>query len=335
VGPLTVFDSPVDETADPAFSPDATLQVTPGEGASTLTITVPETWMSDPARVFPVKVDPYVGLTSTADTWVTDYYPNEAYGSYDHLRSGYASLAGNCDSLVKFTLPTEVGGGYVQWAELQLYQFYEGSPGLVRVGKMTKDWSESSTYNSIGTGYYIAGERTRDTSVDPGPYINLSFTEVVQQWADGEPNYGFVIHAPNGDTYRKFYSREYSVSGYRPKLLITYTAPLDVTTYGADGSDQDDDTEAFQDAIDAAHANGGVVKVPAGDYYISGIDIDKSNLVLRGCGTSSVLLPLEDDQESMIHIGGTDPEQPIGYVTVKDLYVRLPVQGDGIVVGGE
>jgi hypothetical protein len=334
MGGLTVFDSSVDLTGDPAFCSGATMKVVPGKDKSTITITVLQKWLSDPARVYPVVIDPsWATPQASADTWVTDYHPNESYGSYDHLRSGYASLAGNCRSFARFTLPEDIVGGYVQWSQLQLYQWYQGLSGAqpVRVAEMTKDWSEVSTYNLVGS-YSLANAKEVMTTGNTAQFVNLTFTDVVQQWADGAPNFGFAIYALSGDTYRKFYSREYGTSTYRPKLLITYTAPVDVTTYGADGSDENDDTAAFQAAINAADAGGGVVEVPAGDYYLGGINIARSNLVLEGAGTSTVLLPASPDQPYMIHIGSESTS--VGYVTVKDLYVRLPAKGNGITIGG-
>ncbi|MBD2847808.1 right-handed parallel beta-helix repeat-containing protein [Paenibacillus sp. IB182496] len=60
-------------------------------------------------------------------------------------------------------------------------------------------------------------------------------------------------------------------------------ATLDVTAYGADGSDALDDTAAIQDAIDAASA-GDTVYIPDGTYYVSEQLDMKSELILTGAG---------------------------------------------------
>jgi plastocyanin len=73
-------------------------------------------------------------------------------------------------------------------------------------------------------------------------------------------------------------------------------ATLDVTAYGADGSDALDDTTAIQDAIDAASA-GDTVYIPAGTYYVSGQLDMKSDLVLKGAGR---------DSTGLIYTGTTD-----------------------------
>jgi hypothetical protein len=67
MGGLTVFDSSLDAIGDPAFCADATMEVTPGEGKSTVSITVPKKWLRDPARKFPVMIDPTLYAANLAD----------------------------------------------------------------------------------------------------------------------------------------------------------------------------------------------------------------------------------------------------------------------------
>ena len=52
----------------PATCAGATMTVVPGKDESTITYTVPESWLSDPARKYPVTIDPSVS-TSSADTY--------------------------------------------------------------------------------------------------------------------------------------------------------------------------------------------------------------------------------------------------------------------------
>lgn len=55
----------------------------------------------------------------------------------------------------------------------------------------------------------------------------------------------------------------------QPRLLGD--AVVDVRRHGARGNGKDDDTRAFQKAIDALPASGGTVQVPAGDYLIDAV----------------------------------------------------------------
>jgi hypothetical protein len=68
-------------------------------------------------------------------------------------------------------------------------------------------------------------------------------------------------------------------------------ATFDVTGFGADPSGTADATSAFDAAIAAASAGGGVVFAPAGTYRIDGVlEVAASGVVLRGEGPSLTML---------------------------------------------
>ena len=76
----------------------------------------------------------------------------------------------------------------------------------------------------------------------------------------------------------------------------------DVTRFGADGGDDDDDTEAFRNAIGATRR--GAILIPAGRYVISDVvEINKPGVVLRGAGPEATILyfpkVLEDVRPNM------------------------------------
>lgn len=66
-------------------------------------------------------------------------------------------------------------------------------------------------------------------------------------------------------------------------------ATLDVTSYGANGGDSNDDRAAIQGAIDAAAA-GDTVYFPAGTYYISNSLIGKSDVKLQGASRDTAII---------------------------------------------
>jgi len=58
---------------------------------------------------------------------------------------------------------------------------------------------------------------------------------------------------------------------------------LNVRDFGAKGDGKSDDTQAFQKAIDTAHAmSGNIVFVPRGDYLIVGTLDVREHVVLKG-----------------------------------------------------
>jgi hypothetical protein len=86
-----------------------------------------------------------------------------------------------------------------------------------------------------------------------------------------------------------------------------------VTEFGARGDDDQDDSQAFLDAI--AATTSGVLLVPAGRYVVSQrLEIEKSNFVLRGegAGKSTLFFP-----KSLNSLYGRDWSFSGGFITVR------------------
>jgi len=92
---------------------------------------------------------------------------------------------------------------------------------------------------------------------------------------------------------------------------------IDVRAYGAKGDGSTDDTEAIQDAIDAAEAANGTVFLPAGTYLVSG-DTDSVSAALNirgnstgfiGAGSAVTTIKLHDTQANdapiVLEVGDT------------------------------
>ncbi|MCA9248682.1 MAG: hypothetical protein KDA42_16265 [Planctomycetales bacterium] len=97
---------------------------------------------------------------------------------------------------------------------------------------------------------------------------------------------------------------DFSFAGYRRGEAETphVNVAADVTNFGANGSDDKDDTAAFQQAI--AETDTGAIFVPAGRYLVSDLlEINKPNVVLRGAGSEKSILyfpvGLEDVRPNM------------------------------------
>ena len=361
LGNIEVYDSSQGPSGDPAYCDTAVMSVVPGTDESTVTYTIPAAWLADPARLFPVTIDPTVTLGSTnADTYIKQGTPDSSFGSSYQDPIGYPDTSNKwCTGLFKFTLPTDLtSGGYVQSAHFRVYQYQQTPSGVAEVARasaMTQTWSESSTYNSLGAHTWFGSDtRSVATTSAQAQWLDFDFTSTVQQWANGSrPNYGFTLYQSMSDYnqsprwWRRVLTSNYDAQynpdpNYYPQLVITYTAPISVATYGATGTNvptgpnYSDDTTAFQRAIDAVDTNGGVVTVPAGTYYLSGLSLTHSNVIFRGAGTSSIILPNPNPHPTlpigqMIQIGGTSA---VSNVTVQDLYMRVPQGGYGVRISG-
>ena len=246
VGNMTTCDSSLDAADEPAWCEGARMTVTPGENASTISYFLPREWMNDPARVYPLKIDPTLGNPVAEDTYLSAGYPTQSFGSDGDLLCGRMnSDAGKCRTLVKFPQVSEdiPAGSLVTSAAFRLRQYWQPdthSDG-VYVSQLadTGTWTENSTYNG-------ANGRMDDTDYDwpvetvsgTGVWMSISCSQVCNDWLVYGGNNGFIVYEPDaaGSGYsRKFRSSEYSGIDYDPKLEVTYTldgvAPVTDDTY--------------------------------------------------------------------------------------------------------
>lgn len=134
-----------------------------------------------------------------------------------------------------------------------------------------------------------------------------------------------------------------------PILLLPDVLPdtevqrvLDVRQFGARGNGVNDDTEAIQAAIDAAHeqgtfsgpaGTGGVVYFPGGVYYITDTLVlrDRVSLVGSGVGTTYLYADFDDNDKAMVQAPNpgysTDSGNRISDVLIEGLSFRKT--GDG------
>ena len=348
-----VYDSSQDSLGDPAYSDGAAMTVTPGTGESTVTYSIPESWLTDPARVYPVTLDPSVNQSANPDTFIDQGYPSTPYSGLDHMSAGNFGSPDNWTTgLLQFALPDDLNNGaVVQSADLYLHQYYQSTSTaeVARISAMTKDWSASDTYSSLGSTSWF-GSQTVSVATTTAQTQTLDFPvkSIVQEWADNAlPNYGFTLYQNQADSqsgrnwYRRVYSNE-AAQANRPVLSITYTLPYNVqTAYHADGiaSDYHDDTTAFQTAInDASAAGGGTVYVPAGTYYVKDtLTLSGSNVKLLGAGTNSIIQSFSETdsppkaQAQLITLGGSSASSNL---SIQSLNLRVPKAGNAIRITG-
>ena len=90
---IEVYDASSDANGNAATCSAASMTVSPGSGQSTLTYSVPRSWLSDPARVYPVTIDPSVTLNPTAgDHPYCDTFVNSSPGTGSHGTGYRAAL---------------------------------------------------------------------------------------------------------------------------------------------------------------------------------------------------------------------------------------------------
>ena len=238
LGCLTVSDASRDAASMPAFCDGARQVVTPGAGASTVTITIPRAWLSDPARAWPVTVDPQLFSRAPTDTWIGAGAPNTAHGSDTTLDCGQVSgSTGDTRTLVRFPQVANIfADDHIEDAQFQIREFWapSGAHGLVHVYRIATDatdWGNSATWNNTNLSG-SAGSVELDPnglSCSSGAWLTVDCGGTVQGWVRGDyNNRGFCVRqlSSEGSTYaREFRSAEYSDATYRPSLTVDYETP--------------------------------------------------------------------------------------------------------------
>ncbi|MHB0999087.1 MAG: glycosyl hydrolase family 28-related protein [Armatimonadota bacterium] len=94
---------------------------------------------------------------------------------------------------------------------------------------------------------------------------------------------------------------------------ISASAEWNVMDYGADKTGKDDNTAAFQKALDAAsEAKGGVVYVPAGHYKFTGHLTVPGSVTLRGTFSSAPHVSSADDLDGSVLLPTADRNDAAG-----------------------
>ncbi|MDP3631088.1 MAG: DNRLRE domain-containing protein [Actinomycetota bacterium] len=124
-------DASVDEAGEPAYSDAVRYELTRRGVGWRLDVVADAAWLADPARVYPVEIDPttYIsGAFWAEDAFVTSAYPSTNYGTATELKTGRVNASGTGinRTYVKPDISGILGKGYsVLSAKLELYCFWK------------------------------------------------------------------------------------------------------------------------------------------------------------------------------------------------------------------
>ena len=192
-------------------------------------------WLLDPARVYPVLLDPTLvtGRTqpaeaSSKDTYVDSSFPTTNYGTSSLLKVA-AGGSSTRQTIIQFD---DVGGlpqdSIVSSATMGLYRVDNLNSSTMESYAITSAWNEATvTWNSRPPI-----EASPETSFTPGAgWVQFDLTKRVRKWVQGEAtNYGILVKfVANGNL--SFKSSNDGVASQRPYLDITYVV---ATRYGLD-----------------------------------------------------------------------------------------------------
>jgi hypothetical protein len=296
------------------------LSLARGGGGGTLVLTVDRGWLADPARAFPVTVDPTVTVEDP-DVNVACLY--EYYGANfscpDSDLSVGKSYTADYRSLLRFNLSAIPAGAHVERAQIRLYETAEEINGAhlpVNVYRVTSDFSNPTWNDRVVPEW--SGDPTipwdqaggdfaptvEDTATAPGVgnWIEFTLTDLVERWVQGDvANQGVILwdgkyygNPPSSSV--EFAASDYP-SNHGPELEITWQMPPNVSLSGSLWDERDvilDDDRAdagYLDANASLHVSATAGSTGAGlasiEMRVDGVRLRPEHMVLTCCAATA------------------------------------------------
>jgi hypothetical protein len=230
-----MVDSADEPDGDGARSNAVSYQLIEVARIKVLIIEADQGWLDDPARVYPVYVDPSTTnepYNATLDTFISSAYPstslddqwNPNEGGYYELWNGrYDATSGTNYAFVKTGIPS---GKTIVSAKFRIYvqhSYSLGTATTIQLGRLTSAFSESQTWNMTHPTYVALGS----DSVADNQWAEWTVTSTVESWVYGSAtNHGFRIYESSTDQslWKRLRARENGTN--KPTLLVTWAVPL-------------------------------------------------------------------------------------------------------------
>ncbi|MEU3605707.1 LamG-like jellyroll fold domain-containing protein [Streptomyces sp. NPDC035033] len=231
-------DSKVDpRSGDAAQSRNVSYELVTVDGEPALRMTADRAWLDDPARVYPVTVDPTV--TASNSTYTQNTIGGD-HSTETQIKVGsYDAGTNKTNSFLQFSsLGTALAGQRVTAATLNVYALWSStcSAQSFSVHPVTQAWTPSGVTSypgpafgaAIGSASPAPGASCSNSSGSASVGVKMPVT-LGTTWfnnvAAGAANHGLALTAPTGDNlhWKKFHSDNSATAGYRPALVLTYT----------------------------------------------------------------------------------------------------------------
>lgn len=222
-------------------------------GEWTLTVNADSEWLSDPERVWPVRIDPTtVTATPSLDCEIYRYEPGGTGGggicssptrteTFATLRRPEATTI-RSRGLLKFNLSSIPSSASILDSSLSLYASANPLPPAVMVRRLTQDWNSAVTWGARGTGaswstaggaYEGPGSDIQSSSMGTErQWWTFDVKSIVDKWVH-KANYGAVVRvsdetacsAPCNRGLFGYYNGAYPESSLRPQLKVIWAPP--------------------------------------------------------------------------------------------------------------
>lgn len=242
-------DSKMQPDGELTTSGDVTYElVKTAEGGDALKMTASRAWLDDPARVYPVRVDPSSGIFDKADVYVDESSTTGAADQNGTSLGVGMYVTDRRRSFIAFPFNQAVGNDTnligKQFTAAQISLFHTWSDDCtthlpVYVHRVLGSWTEAGLQtaswpgpqvspNPIGeitipTNYPACNNSGADRSIGAWYDVPLG-VDTFNAWSKGEANYGLALLASETDRrgWKRFTSRDYTQAALYPTLFLTY-----------------------------------------------------------------------------------------------------------------
>lgn len=191
-------------------------------------------WLHDPARQFPVTVDPAVQLnTDTDDTYVMKPYVNNYSGDVELKAGTFDGGSTIAASYLHFSnLLGQLKNQYILGASVNVLNIYSYSCNArpIDLYAVSQSWSGSTMTSwpgaSLGAKLATANVAYGYTSCPNAGWVSFGLDPaLVTSWTHGTPFYGFSLRASSTDSYgwKRFASANGPTASNIPFLDVTYS----------------------------------------------------------------------------------------------------------------
>lgn len=269
--------------------------------------------------------------SETEDTELDSGSPDISKGANTSISVDLDDGSGQTNGLIRFDnlfgdgtgqIPT---GATIHSASLRVYANDTANIGdTITLHRMLTSWGESSTWNSMSGGISandVEAASTADATLantDTTGFVTFAGLEnSIQDWADGESNFGWAILTDSTDGW-DFDSSESATTSQRPQLIITYSSPPVITLPGGALSYTENapatviDTTATVTDSNSADFDTGTLTV---DFTANGTANDR--LAIRNEGTGAGQIGVSGSNVTYegttigTFAGGTDGSTPL------------------------
>jgi hypothetical protein len=220
-------------------------------GRQAIKVKLDKSWLDDPRRVYPVRVDPTQTFQTHADTFVQNTFPSTDYSADPQLKAG--TFNGGTDvvrSYADFPIDADLAGteATVNQANLKLHNIHSFSctDSAFRVYRVASSWNPTilrwGNQPTIGAIVREVSFAHGYSSSCPMAWETIDVTPAVRDWAsDAVGPFGLMFRAASETSnsgWKKFDSQNNTRGAeYKPKLDVNWyeAAPSVALVSPADG----------------------------------------------------------------------------------------------------